>query len=83
MKNKPQYLDRVHTRIWYAQAEFELAEATLEVKRTALEDLLQQCNNPECAVCGVLVCPYSDGMHYHHDGCPSCAEREGEPRTEN
>ena len=21
---------------------------------------------------GILVCPHSEPLHYHHDGCPAC-----------
>lgn len=41
-----------------------------------LEYLLAQCPDPECSTCGMLICPRGDPMHYHHDGCPSCAEDE-------
>lgn len=28
----------------------------------------------ECLLCGVLDCPHGEPLHYHHDGCPACAE---------
>lgn len=27
----------------------------------------------ECAICGKIMCPFGDPLHFHHDGCPSCA----------
>lgn len=37
---------------------------------------LATCSDAECRSCSILVCPHSDPMHFHHDGCPSCAEAE-------
>lgn len=41
-----------------------------------LDLLLNHCTreNGECSFCGSVICPHGDGMHFHHDGCPSCAE---------
>lgn len=36
---------------------------------------LARCPDAECRLCSILVCPEGDSMHFHHDGCPSCAER--------
>lgn len=36
------------------------------------DELLRECLDSECIVCGVIVCPHSDPLHFHHDGCPSC-----------
>jgi hypothetical protein len=30
----------------------------------------------ECYECSWICCPHQDEMHFHHDGCPSCAEDE-------
>jgi hypothetical protein len=35
------------------------------------------CADPECVVCGMIACPDHEPMHFHHDGCPACAFREG------
>lgn len=32
----------------------------------------QTCYDPECTECGVILCPWNDGLHFHHDDCPSC-----------
>jgi hypothetical protein len=37
--------------------------------------LLEHCPDAECGECGKTMCPYGDELHFHHDGCPSCAER--------
>lgn len=31
-----------------------------------------QCNDPECYICGYRDCPFHEELHYHHDGCPAC-----------
>lgn len=37
-----------------------------------VDALLAQCQTDECAVCGQIVCPYNEPLHFHHDGCPAC-----------
>lgn len=47
------------------------------LRMVALADgLLNHCNKDggECRVCGAICCPQKDPMHFHHDGCPSCAQ---------
>jgi hypothetical protein len=34
--------------------------------------LLIQCTNDECILCGAIVCPHGEPLHFHHDGCPAC-----------
>jgi hypothetical protein len=34
------------------------------------------CEEPECLGCGVRDCPGNEPLHYHHDGCPYCAQLE-------
>lgn len=43
-----------------------------------LDALLGHCPDGECLVCGEIICPHGDSMHFHHDGCPSCAEDDDE-----
>lgn len=38
-----------------------------------LDEALATCHDAECAECSRIVCPHGDPMHFHHDGCPSCA----------
>ncbi len=39
-----------------------------------LDALLNQCTEAggECSICSIIICPYGDSLHFHHDGCPSC-----------
>lgn len=39
-----------------------------------LDALLAHCPDGECYVCAAIICPHQDALHFHHDGCPSCAE---------
>lgn len=34
------------------------------------------CQDPECTTCAILLCPFAEPLHYHHDGCPACAYHE-------
>jgi len=38
------------------------------------DELLNECNSDygECIVCGSIVCPHGEPLHFHHDGCPAC-----------
>lgn len=44
--------------------------------RTIADALLNHCDKQggECSECAMIVCPEQDGMHFHHDGCPSCSQ---------
>jgi len=37
-------------------------------------DALNACPDAECMECAQIVCRHSDPLHFHHDGCPSCAK---------
>jgi hypothetical protein len=37
---------------------------------------IDTCQNDECMICSIKDCPEDDALHYHHDGCPSCYEKE-------
>lgn len=41
-----------------------------------LDLLLAHCPDAECSTCAAIICPHADQMHFHHDGCPSCAQEE-------
>lgn len=46
-------------------------------KRDAqIQALLDHCLNPECHICGEIICPHKHWLHFHHDGCPACAEHD-------
>jgi hypothetical protein len=51
---------------------------TKEQAGVIADKLLNACtlDGGECGTCGRLVCPSGDPMHFHHDGCPTCAEIE-------
>lgn len=42
-----------------------------------VDQLLAHCPNGECPQCSKIICPHGCDMHFHHDGCPACAELEG------
>jgi hypothetical protein len=48
----------------------------VEVYHEHVDALLNHCEDPECGECGVIICPHRDSFHFHHDGCPACAENE-------
>lgn len=37
------------------------------------DELLGKCHNDECSECGKTACPFRCELHFHHDGCPVCA----------
>lgn len=39
-----------------------------------IDKLLNHCPNSECMDCSKIVCPHGEPFHFHHDGCPACAE---------
>jgi hypothetical protein len=36
----------------------------------------KNCKVDECPVCAMIDCPHGEPMHYHHDGCPACYDKE-------
>ena len=65
-------------------ASTELSDARSEIKRlgTMADKLLAHLDDGthqsggECTVCSTICCPDSDLLHFHHDGCPSCSEKD-------
>lgn len=51
-------------------------EAINHRKGEMLDALLNHCDkeNGECSECSKIVCPHGCDLHFHHDGCPACAE---------
>lgn len=39
-----------------------------------VDKLLAHCPIGECEECSKISCPYECPLHFHHDGCPACAE---------
>lgn len=55
--------------------EFEALHERIESAKangSLTDELLAQCGDPECIVCGAIVCPHQEPLHFHHDGCPAC-----------
>ena len=46
-----------------------------------LDAMLEHCADAECTTCATIICPHQDAMHFHHDGCPSCADEENTQST--
>lgn len=85
-----QQLAALHNKaIDYLAAEVERLRARvaeLEGMNTRLgvmcDKLLNHCDKEsgECSECGKIMCPHECDLHFHHDGCPACAELgDGEP----
>lgn len=52
----------IHERIEKAMREGQLTD-----------DILATCLDDECLICGFLLCPHHEALHFHHDGCPVCS----------
>lgn len=60
-----------------ARVHIELSEAVRAQRPSEEVDaLLLKCPDAECSLCGEIVCPHGSSWHFHHDGCPACAENE-------
>jgi hypothetical protein len=46
----------------------------LELALRQVGMLLAHCPDDECPTCAVIICPQACSLHFHHDGCPACAE---------
>lgn len=48
--------------------------ATIERLEKTVHWHINHCDKDqgECMQCSVVHCPFSDPLHFHHDGCPSC-----------
>jgi len=51
-------------------------QAEINKLNETVDKLLNHCDDPECWECGKIICPYGGEMHFHHDGCPTCAEMD-------
>lgn len=68
--------DAHERRITELKAEIEALRKQVADDERKLDALLAHCDDGECGTCGQIICPHGDGMHFHHDGCPSCAQHE-------
>lgn len=39
-----------------------------------IDKVLNMCEDAECLTCGIIICPHREPLHFHHDGCPACAD---------
>jgi len=64
-----------------AKARIKVLEGALEELGIKTDALLSHCDKDggECRECSKIICPHKDEMHFHHDGCPSCAEDSTPP----
>lgn len=53
----------------------EAAERIEELSAT-VDRLLAHCPDMECYTCSEIICPHGEPLHFHHDGCPACAQEE-------
>lgn len=52
-----------------------LRETTREELKSSFREAhgsLEECEDPECMICGIIECPHDEPLHFHHDGCPDC-----------
>lgn len=60
------------------QISFLYEDRTKENANAALKTIYElhatHCDDGECMTCAVLACPHYEPLHFHHDGCPACAE---------
>jgi hypothetical protein len=53
-------------------------DLTVEQAYAAAERLINACtlDGGECHQCSEICCPWGEPLHFHHDGCPACAQAE-------
>ena len=68
--------DTLHDLIRQAGLGEKMARSAMRDWQKTLESRMAQCPDPECPICSAAACPYGCDMHFHHDGCPECAQRE-------
>lgn len=76
MKRKPRaaaVIAKARTTQMRTLAERDRKATDYDRLASVVDALLNHCPDMECAECGVIMCPHKDPMHFHHDGCPSCA----------
>jgi G:T-mismatch repair DNA endonuclease (very short patch repair protein) len=60
---------------------YQTAQQALDrmvIAEEQVEKLLNHCPDSECDTCAEIICPHGCAWHFHHDGCPTCAEHEAE-----
>lgn len=59
---------------WRERGHHNCAIREVERSRGIINKLLNHCSDMECMVCGEIICPQGEPLHFHHDGCPACTE---------
>jgi rubrerythrin len=70
--------DEIETWTKEAATMLRQQQAEIEALKETVDKLLNHCDDPECWECGKIICPYGGEMHFHHDGCPICAQMESQ-----
>lgn len=60
---KTSLAEAVRHRLLRAETKLQALEAVHDPK---------QCDEHECLVCGVILCPHGEPLHLDKDGCPAC-----------
>ena len=68
--------DKISQYQFYQRAQEALDRMIIAEEQ--VNKLLDHCPDPECGTCAKIICPHECDWHFHHDGCPSCAEHEAE-----
>lgn len=71
-----------HAELFYTMTAIvcshDLTEQHLAELRAKADRLVNECQgvngDGECSECGEICCPHGEPLHFHHDGCPACAE---------
>ncbi|MEF0148400.1 hypothetical protein [Pseudomonas guariconensis] len=69
-------VQKIHGEVLQLKAENEALRKQVVDDERKLDALLAHCDDGECAICAQIICPHGGAMHFHHDGCPSCAAHE-------
>jgi hypothetical protein len=72
----PLYTQPHPDNLGLAESIIKQQQAEIKKLKETVDKLLNHCDDPECWECGKIICPYGGEMHFHHDGCPTCAEME-------
>lgn len=61
-------------KVLHLEAALAQARTDLAAKTSQVQALLDHCPDAECYRCAAILCPHGEELHFHHDGCPACAE---------
>lgn len=71
-------LDTLHQQmrdLFVEELKVALATGSIPEKiERQVDELFDSCPGGECCdQCAQIFCPYGEGLHFHHDGCPCCS----------